>query len=29
VSSTKGYQVTVKEGTELVFTTDEMVVMKE
>jgi len=29
VASTKGYQVTVKEGTELVFTTDDVVVMKE
>jgi hypothetical protein len=29
VSSTKGYQVTVKEGTELVFTTDDVVVMKD
>ena len=29
VASSKGYQVTVKEGTELVFTTDEVVVMKE
>ena len=29
VASSKGYQVTVKEGTELVFTTDDVVVMKE
>jgi hypothetical protein len=29
VASTKGYQVTVKEGTEMVFTTDDVVVMKE
>ena len=29
VASTKGYQVTIKDGTEMVFTTDEMVVMKE
>jgi hypothetical protein len=29
VASTKGYQVTVKEGTELTFTTDDVVVMKE
>jgi hypothetical protein len=29
VSTSKGYQVTVKEGTELVFTTDDVVVMKE
>jgi len=29
VSGSKGYQVTVKEGTELVFTTDEMIVMKD
>ena len=29
VASSKGYQVTIKEGTELVFTTDDVVVMKE
>jgi hypothetical protein len=29
VASTKGYQVTVKDGTEMVFTTDDVVVMKE
>jgi len=29
VASSKGYQVTVKEGAELVFTTDDVVVMKE
>ena len=29
VASSKGYQVTVKEGTELTFTTDDIVVMKE
>ena len=29
VASSKGYQVTVKEGTELTFTTDDVVVMKE
>lgn len=29
VASTKGYQVTIKEGTELVFMTDDVVVMKE
>ena len=29
VASSKGYQVVVKEGTELTFTTDEVVVMKE
>jgi hypothetical protein len=29
VASTKGYQVVVKEGSELTFTTDDVVVMKE
>jgi hypothetical protein len=29
VASSKGYQVEVKEGTELTFTTDDVVVMKE
>jgi len=29
VASSKGYQVVVKEGTELTFTTDDVVVMKE
>jgi hypothetical protein len=29
VAASKGYQVTIKDGTELVFTTDDVVVMKE